>query len=145
MQYNFKKVHTGKDLVISIILIAAGAGLFFVSSGIGIVVALCGVLALLFYKTGYRTEGGNVLLVKQSEDLCQCCRSSIVEFLNGKDVNPEVKKGNAGGIIRLDTYFNKEKGVAYAQLFDYYNYHYEPATEVVELQFPKADKLISQL
>ena len=28
MEYNFKKVHTGKDLAISILVLLAGAGLY---------------------------------------------------------------------------------------------------------------------
>ena len=36
-------------------------------------------------------------------------------------------------------------GIAYAQLYDFRNYSYEPETDVVALYSPRADKLISQL
>lgn len=145
MEYDFKKVHTGKDLSISTIVFLVGAGLFFVNKGLGICIAICGLLMLLIYKGGYRKDGRGVLLTRKSEDLCKCCKTSIVDYLNGKDVTPQIKKGDEGGSVRLDVYYNSAEGIAYAQLFDFRNYTYEPETEVVELHSPKADKLISQL
>ena len=97
------------------------------------------------YKDGYRIEGSSVVLQKKSEDLCKCCKPSIVDYLNGEDVTPQIEKGNEGGSVRLDVYYNTAEGIAYAQLYSFRNYTYEPETEVIELHFPKADKLISQL
>ena len=145
MEINFKKVHTGKDLAISTIVLLAGIGLFFVNKGLGICIAVCGLAMFLIYKGGYKKDGQGIVLTKKSEDICKACKCSIVEFLGGKDCIPTVKKGNEGGSIRLDVYYNKTEGVAYAQLFDFCNYTYEPATEVVELKGDKANKLISQL
>lgn len=143
MEYNFKKIHTGKDLVISGLLIAAGIGLFFLNAGLGITIGICGILSLLLYKSGYKMDGQNLCLEKKSEDLCKSCRASVMDFLSGKDVTPDIRKGNEGGSVRLDVYFNKAARVAYAQLFDFCSYTYEPATEVVELRSIRADKLIS--
>ena len=50
MEYNFKKVHTGKDLAISILVLLAGAGLYFLNPGLGICIGACGLLMCLFYK-----------------------------------------------------------------------------------------------
>lgn len=145
MEYNFKKVHTGKDLAISFILIGAGAGLFFLNKGLGITIGACGIISLMAYKTGYKLDGKGAVLTKKSEDICRACKSSVVDYLKGKDVTPEIRKGTDGGSFRLDVYFSKDEGVAYAQVFDFCNYAYEPATDVVELHHPKADKLVSQL
>lgn len=145
MEYNFKKVHTSKDLAISIVLIAAGAGLFFVNKALGITIAVCGIFCLLCYKAGFKLEGDSVLLQKSSEDLCKSCKASVLDFLSGKDVMPLVKKGNDGGSVRLDVFYNKAENIAYARLYDFCNYAYEPLTETVELRGLKAEKLISQL
>ena len=80
-----------------------------------------------------------------SQDLCKGCRTSIVEFLGGKDTVPYIKKGNEGGSVRLDVYYNQAADIAYAQLYDFCNYTYEPATVVVELNGEMVDKLISKL
>ena len=68
-----------------------------------------------------------------------------MEFLGGKDTIPYIKKGNEGGSVRLDVYYNQAMDIAYAQLYDFCNYTYEPATEVVELRGEMADRLISKL
>ena len=145
MEVNFKKVHTGKDLAISTIVLLAGAGLFFVNKGLGICLAVCGLAMLLIYKGGYKKDGQGVVLQKKSEDLCKCCKQSIVDYLNGKDITPQIKDGSDGGSVRLDVYYNEKEGIAYAQLYNFCNYAYEPETELVELHSPRADKLISQL
>lgn len=56
-----------------------------------------------------------------------------------------MKTGTNGGIIRLEVYYRAAASVAYAQLFDFSNYTYQPATGIVELRGPKADKLITEL
>ena len=145
MEYNFKKVHTGKDLAISTIVLLAGAGLFFVNKGLGICIGICGLFMYLVYKGGYKKDGKGILLTRKSEDICKASRTSIVEFLEGKNTVPTIKQGNEGGSIRLDVYFNKDEQVAYAQLYDFCNYTYEPATGIIELKADKADKLISLL
>ncbi len=145
MEQNFKKVHTGKDLAISTIVLLAGIGLFFINKGLGICIAVCGLSMYLVCKGGYKIDGRGILLTKKSEDVCKSCRTSIVEFLGGKDTEPEIRQGNEGGSVRLDVYFNKAAKVAYAQLYDFRNYSYEPATGIVEITGDRADKLISML
>ena len=145
MEYNFKRVHTGKDLAISTIVLLAGIGFFFVNKGLGIFLGICGLLMYLFYKGGFKKDGKGILLTKRSEDICKGCRTSIKEFLEGKDTAPTIKKGTEGGCIRLDAYFNKSENVAYAQLYDFCNYAYEPATGIIELEGERAERLISLL
>ena len=145
MEIKFKKVHTAKDLIISILVIAAGVGLYFVNEGLGFVIGVCGLLLLLFYKAAYKKVGDDTLLTKKALDVASFCRNSLLDYLSGKDVEPEVKQPGAGGVVRLEVYFNKEAGVAYAQLFDFSNYTYEAATDMVELHSPKAEILINKI
>ena len=145
MDINFKKVHTGKDLAISSIVLLAGIGLFFVNKGLGVCIAVCGLVMFFVCKGGCKIDGKGVLLTKYSEDICKSCKGSLLDFINGKDVAPMVKKGDDGGSVRLDVYYNKAESVAYAQLFDFCNYAYEPVTDIVRLDGNKAEILISAL
>ena len=145
MEIQFKKVHTAKDLIISFLVLAAGVGLYFVNAGLGVFIGACGILMLLFYKAAFKKVGNDTILTKKAIDVASSCRSSLLDYLNGKDVDPEIQQPGAGGVIRLEVYFNKDAGVAYAQLFNFSNYTYEAATEMIELHSPKADKLISKL
>lgn len=145
MEIKLKKVHSAKDLTISAIMLAAGIGLYFVNAGLGILLAVCGVLMLLLYKGGYQREGEGIALQKKALDVAHSYKDSLKGFLDGKDVEPEVNTSINGGVIRLEVYYNADASLAYAQLFDFSNYTYEPATGIVELRGPKADKLITKL
>lgn len=145
MNIYFKKVHTVKDLVLSVVVTLAGIGLYFLNQGLGGVVFACGLLMLIFYKAGYKANGEGPVLTKKAQDLPRTCRQSIVNYLEGKDDDLELGLSGLGASVRLETYYNKEAGVAYVQLFDFSNYTYEPATEIVELHSPKADNLLSKL
>ncbi|MBR1574931.1 MAG: hypothetical protein IJ654_00605 [Bacteroidales bacterium] len=145
MEIKFKKVHTVKDLIISAIILAAGIGLYFINAGLGGVIAACGLLTLLFYKAGYKREGESIILQKKAIDVVHTCRDSLKGFLEGKDVEPEVKTNLNGSAIRLEVYSNADAAIAYAQLFDFSDYTYEPATGIVELRGPRAQKLIRKL
>ena len=145
MDIKFKKVHTVKDLTISIIMVAAGVGLYFVNAGLGILIGVCGLLMLLFYKAAYKREGEDIVLKKSAVDVAHSCRESLKEFLDGKDVEPQVNTSVNGGVIRLEVYYSAAASVAYAQLFDFSNYSYVPATEIIELRGARADRLINKL
>lgn len=145
MEYKFKKVHTVKDLAISILILLAGVALFFVSPSAGVIIAICGLLSLLLYKSAYKLEGSTLSFKKVSEDLCKSCRASVLDFLNGKEVEPVITKGNEGGSVRLDVFFNKAEATAYAILYDFSNYSYVAVTDVVELKGKRADELIAKL
>lgn len=145
MDIKFKKVHTVKDLTISIIMVAAGIGLYFVNAGLGILIGVCGLLMLLFYKAAYKREGEDIVLKKSAVDVAHSCRESLKDFLDGKDVEPEVNTSVNGGVIRLEVYYSAAASVAYAQLFDFSNYSYVPATEIIELRGARADRLIKKL
>lgn len=145
MEIKLKKVHAGKDLAVTCSLAAAGAACFFLNKALGIFLIVCGLMTLLFYKSGYKREGTDVLLEKQSLNLCRSCRDSIVRFLAGEDVKPELKEGTEGGSILLQVYFSRKAGVAYAQLFDFREVSFEEATPLVELSQSSSSKLIALL
>lgn len=145
MEINFKRVHTGKDLIISTIVLISGAGLFFVNKGLGGFIVFCALLMFLFCRGGYRRNGQGVILCKKCVNLSRYCRTSIINFLEGKETNLSVKNGNEGGSISLEVYYNQNENIAYAQLYDFRNYKYETVTGIVELEGKKAHTLISKL
>ena len=133
------------DLTISALVLAAGIGLYFVNAGLGVVIGVCGLLMLFLYKAGNKRVGEDIPLKKKALDVDHSCRESLIGFLSGKDVEPKVINSGNGGVIRLEVYYNTEAAVAYAQIFDFSNYTYEPATEIVPLSGKKAETLISKL
>ncbi|MGN0201488.1 MAG: hypothetical protein ACI399_01105 [Candidatus Cryptobacteroides sp.] len=156
MEYTFKKVHTPKDLLISVAVIAAGSALFVAAGKAGeesfisnkslwVFVAACGLLMTIFWKNGYRCCGCGVVLKKKAMDLCNDCKKSIIDFLNGEGVNPTIREGHEGGCVRLEVYYNRASSLAYVQLFEYRNYVYEPLTPCVKLPSGKAEQLLAKI
>jgi len=145
MEHNFKKVHTGKDLTISFIIIAAGIGLFFLNKGLGLTISTIGILCLLLYKAGYKHNGKGELLTAEIFELSMSCKSSLTDFLSGRSISPYIKKGTEGGSLRLNVYSNKDKSTVYAQLFEFCHFAYEQVTEVTELHSPESETLFAQL
>lgn len=145
MEIKIKSVHTVKDLIISVVTLSAGIGLFFVNKGLGAVIFACGLLLLLFFKSGYKREGESVVLTKKAFDVARHCRESVKGFLDGEDVDPEIDTKTDGSVVRLEIYYNTDAAVAYAQLFDFSSYAYEAATEIVELRDGRARTLIGKL
>ena len=86
MEIKLKKVHTSKDVTLSVITVAVGIGLFFLNTGLGAFIAACGILMLLFWKGGYKREGDNTLLQKKAFDVSHACRESLKGFLETKTV-----------------------------------------------------------
>lgn len=145
MQIKFKNIHTAKDLIVSLLVLAVGICLFFINRGLGVVIAAFGILLFFTYKKGYLREGLSVCLQKKDMELNKACRDSLIDYLSGRDVKPELIEGNEGGSVRLLVYYNKVEGIAFAQLFDYKGYEYQPASEMVEIRRPRVDRLIDQI
>lgn len=143
MIYNFDKVHTVKDLVISILILGSGAGLFFVHMGLGIMLVISGILSLLFFKSGYRDPVTQVVLRKSCAEADKKCRQSLLDFISGLIDEPEIVRTGVGPVVRIEIYHNLEEGVAYIQLFDFEDYNYVPATEILGLDENRAAKLLS--
>lgn len=146
MEMKFNKVHTSKDLTISALILAAGIGLYFINSALGVFTFLFGIIMLLLYKAGYKKEGDDSLILsKNSVDIARSCRSSLMDYLKGKDVEPIIDPNQNEGIIRIELYYNLKESVAYIQLFDFANYRYEPSTQIVELSGKRAEKIIKKI
>lgn len=144
MEINMKKVHTSKDITISSIILVAGIGLAFVNVGLGCLIGAAGALMLILYKSGYRIEGENTVLYKEAQDIAKTCKSSLKDFLDGKNTEPIVDTQQEGGVIRIEMYYNTKDAIAYVQLFDFIDFAYVPSTDVVELRGTRALKLIEK-
>ena len=145
MEIIFKRVHSGKDLAISSATIAVGIGLYFANAALGVLIASCGLLMLLFYKAACKREGDDILLERSALELPVSRREALKGFLEGKDVEPDLGGIAEGVIIRMEMFYNADASLAYVQLFDFVNYSYVPATGLVELRGERADKLIKTL
>lgn len=145
MEKKFKRVHTPTDFIISGILIAASFGLFFVSKGIGITLAIISLLLLVFLKSGFQRENDPLVLSHKKIEIGKRYQQAVLDFLNGKSEELQVKCGNEGGTLLLETWYNPKEGVAFAQLNVYEELSFQPITEIIELKDNQAKTLIEKL
>ena len=133
------------DFVISGAFIAAGIGLFFVSKGIGITLAVIGLLLLVFLKSGFQRENDSIILSHKKIEIGKRYQQTVLDFLNGKSEELQVKPGNEGGTLLLETWYNSKEGVAFAQLSTYEELSFQPITEIIELKDHQTKILIEKL
>ena len=145
MENNFKKVHAIKDLIISGCIILAGAALSFVHKATGVCIFLCGIIFLILYKSGYKLNGEGIFLQKKSMELNYNCRESLLDFLNGKKIEPMLVQGNEGGTVLLEVWFNAPADIAYAKLSEYKELRFQPVTDIVKLPADQAQLLIQKI
>lgn len=145
MEITLKKVHSTKDLAISIFILVLGIILLFISVPLGVVVLIIGALMLAFYKSAYKATGSDTLLSKRAFDVASSCRTSIVSFLEGKSDELQIQHPAEGGSVRLEAYYNSKENVVYAELYDFSNYVYVPATPLTTLNGERAKKFISSM
>lgn len=142
MTYNFKKVHTAKDLTISISLIIVAVALFFINKGLAFCLAGLGLFILIIYKSGYKLDDDQSVYVKKSVDLSRDGKESFLNFLNGKSDSVSVKEGHDGGSFRVDFYYNKHCPHSYLQMYTFSNYEYQKEGELITLDTDKVMKIL---
>lgn len=145
MNNNFDKVHTVKDLIISILMIGAGIGLCFLNRGLGITIFIAGVLCLIFLKSGFRDPKTTVVLSKSCAEADKKCRQSIIDFISGLVDEPEIVRTGTGAVVRIEIYHNLEEGVAYVQLYDFVDYNYVASGELTSLDENRAALLLNKM
>lgn len=142
MTYNFKKVHTAKDLTISISLIIVAVALFFFNKGLALCLAGLGLFILIIYKSGYKLNDDQSVYVKKSADLSRDGKESFLNFINGKSDSVSVKEGHDGGSFRVDFYYNKQSRHSYLQMYTFSNYEYQKEGELITLDTDKVMKIL---
>ena len=145
MENKFKKVHALKDLIISGLILVAGIGLFFVSKGLGIAVALCSLLSFLLYKSGWRREGDGTPLRKRSIEVSRKCKPALMAFLESGKIVPELVPGNEGGTLLIEVWFTTDESQSYVQLSEYLELGFQKITDVIELDGTQTQNLLAKL
>ena len=133
------------DLIISGLIVMAGIGIFFVSKWGGIAVALCGLLSFLVYKSGWKREGDDTPLRHRTVEVSRNCKTSLMEFLEGKNEEPNVRPGNEGGTLLLEMWYASDLSKSYVQLSEYMELRFQEITEIVELNESATQNLLSKL
>lgn len=147
MEKTFVRVHSAKDIIISVSLIVLGSVLVALPTGVGINVAgffmiFTGLLLALFMRTGYKDIDSGERYQKKEHYFQQAMNSVISSVLENKPEAIDLAEEEKGNAVKLDIYYSKTSGKAYLQLFEYIPYRYEPCSRMYEHQISRIEKLI---
>ena len=147
MEKTFVRVHSVKDIVISLSLIVSGSILVALPTGTGVNVAgffmiFAGLLLGLFMKTGYKDTASGERFHKKEHYFQQAMNSVISSMLESKPEAIDLAEAEKGNAVKLDIYYSKTTGKAYLQLFEYVPYKYEPCSQMYEHHISRIEKLI---
>ena len=147
MEKTFVRVHSVKDIVISLLLIVSGSILVALPTGTGVNVAgffmiFAGLLLALFMRTGYKDIDSGERYQKKEHYFQQAMNSVINSVLENKPEAIDLAEEEKGNAVKLDIYYSKAAGKAYLQLFEYIPYKYEPCSKMYEHQLSRIEKLV---
>ena len=146
MEKTFIRVRSIKDIATFVSLIVLGSILIALPTSAsinitGFFLIFAGLILALVLKTGYADENGGKYQ-KKERYFQQAMNANICSALASKPDSVDLSEEDKGNAIRLDIYFCKSSGKAYAQLFEYVPYRYEPCSKMYEYELSKVSKLI---
>ena len=149
MEKTFVRVHSAKDIIISVSLIVLGSVLVALPTGAGVNVAgffmiFAGLLLALFMRTGYKDTASGEKFQKKEHYFQQAMNSVINSVLENRPEAIDLAEAEKGNAIKLDIYYSKVLGKAYLQLFEYIPYKYEPCTGQYELETAEIESVIGK-
>ena len=147
MEKTFVRVHSAKDIIISVSLIVLGSVLVALPTGAGVNVAgffmiFAGLLLALFMRTGYKDTASGEKFLKKEHYFQQAMNPAINSVLENRPEAIDLAEAEKGNAIKLDIYYSKVLGKAYLQLFENIPYKYEPCSKMYEHQLSRIEKLV---
>ena len=137
MKKNITKVRTTKDIIITLVLLLAGAACFAVSSTgmmiLGGTIILTGLILFFVMKNGYRIEGEGGIFSKKEHFFPDSRYDVIYSEINAGRMITDFKDEDKAIVVRLDVY-TSQSGKKYAELFKYVPYDYVRQIELREVR-----------
>lgn len=116
-----KKTFLPQDIAVLAAIFAAGAACFLLGEGwggLGVIIILCGVMMVPFYRHGYRLEGQKGLFRLKEIALSRDKKSEILAYLEGRTNSINLYSWRPGGAL-VDVYYRKGENRQFARYFDY--------------------------
>ena len=139
---NIKKTRSAKDIIITLVFLAAGVALLFCSDSmfiLGCTVILFAVILFFAMKSSYVIEGKEGSFKRKTANYPKTKKEDLVSFLEGKSdrVVPEAP----GGLL-MYVYYRCDKSSGFAQINDFDQYEYKPVTELLPLNAAQVKALV---
>lgn len=147
MENNFSRVRSAQDIIISSVMAAAGILLVILPTSVpvnilGFTLAFAGIVMFLVLKSSYVYGKTGEKLAKKERFFPASKMESISRALATDPEKVDLSTENSGNGLRLDVYYSRKSGHAYAQLFEYIPYKYQPCSQLFEYQLKDSNALI---
>lgn len=139
---NIKKTRSAKDIIITLVFLAAGAALLFCSDSmfiLGCTVILFAIILFLAMKSTYVIEGKEGSFKRKTANYPKTKKEDLISFLEGKSdkVVPEAP----GGLL-MYIYYRRDKSAGFAQINDFDQYEYKPITDLLPIDAAQVKALV---
>ncbi len=139
---NIKKTRSAKDIIVTLVFLAAGVALLFCSDSmfiLGLTVILFAVILFFAMRSSYVIEGKEGSFKRKIANFPKTKKEELVSFLEGRSdkVVPEAP----GGLL-LYVYYHRDRSSGFARIFDFENYQYSPITEMLPLDAKQVKALV---
>ena len=136
MEKKIAKVRTTADMIISLVVLLAGAACFAVRSTgmmiLGGVVILTGLVLLFMLKNGYKIEGQKELFKKKEHFFPETRFDAIYSEIEAGRMITDFKDEDKAIVVRVDVY-TSQSGKRFAELYKYVPYDYKKQVELKEV------------
>lgn len=147
MEKEFCRVRSAKDITITSTIIIAGCILIALPTSasiniLGFFMICAGLILAFVLKTGYKDVSNGDTFSKCEKYFAHEHKTDLSKAIATDPAKINLTEEDKGNGIRLDIYFSRKTGKAYAQLFEYIPYKYEPCTAVFEHQLSDVESII---
>lgn len=139
---NIKKTRSVKDIIITLLFLAAGVALLFCSDSmfiLGCTLIVFAAVLFLAMKSSYVIEGKEGSFRRKTANYPKTKKEEVVSFIEGRST--KVPAEAPGGLL-MYIYYRRDKSAGFAQINDFDQYQYKPITEMIPLNAGQVKALV---
>lgn len=133
MEKNFERVRSLRDIIISVIMTAAGIACVVMPTSVsvnifGMCLAVPGVLMFMFMKTEYKDAETGEHFCRRIKYYPASRKAVILESLGGDPSKSDWKEDAAASGLMLDVYSGVASDKVYVRVLEFIPYSYQPCS-----------------
>ncbi len=135
-----------RDILISSVMTVLGIVLIAIPSSVsvnifGTVLAVPGILMLLFLKTGYKDVNTGLVYKRKIKYYSATAKNDILSSLNGNVSSYDWAETPVGSAVMVDVYEGSKSDKVYVRVSEFVPYNYEPCSDWFEFSKEAASAL----
>lgn len=147
MNKEFIRVHSTKDIAISLILVISGIILVALPASASVNISgsfmlIAGIFLFLMLKSGYKETGTGERYCRKERFFPQSCRDNIMSAIAMAPESIDLNEEDKGNGLKIEVFYNKKNNKAFISLHEYIPYKYEQCSPTFEYTAEQVSKLL---